>query len=154
MRRLEMAARSAVAADFKEVAEGAEVIRAFRETRRFESRLADKIDSNTLASFCEETGLCWLALNLDVIGTVCVYLVLVLSLTTSTSGASTALLLHASLLIPIYLSWIVKFTIELEGLMSSVERVLEFSANKGRPFCTCDDAKKVILVLRYMSTTK
>ena len=143
MRRLELATRSAVAEDFKEVAEGAEVIRAFRETRRFESRLAEKIDLNTVASFCEETGLCWLALNLDVIGYACVFLVLVLTLSTSSSSADVALLLHASLLIPIYLSWIVKFTIELEGLMSSVERVLEFSANKGRPLCTCDDATKV-----------
>ena len=92
LRRLEMATRADLVSDFREVAEGSETIRAFRETARFEARLAEKIDLNTVATYCEESSLCWLGLALDVIGSVGVFLVLVLALALSESGTEAGII--------------------------------------------------------------
>ena len=70
----------------------------------------------------------WLGLTLDMIGSVIVFTsITVASLLSSTGPAGMGLLISYSLLIPIYLAWVVKFVADIENYMNAVERVLEYT---------------------------
>ena len=62
------------------------------------------------------------------IGSVIVFTsITVASLLSSTGPAGMGLLISYSLLIPIYLAWVVKFVADIENYMNAVERVLEYT---------------------------
>ena len=70
----------------------------------------------------------WLGLTLDMIGSVIVFTsITAASLLESTNPAGMGLLISYSLLIPIYLAWVVKFVADIENYMNAVERVLEYT---------------------------
>ena len=70
----------------------------------------------------------WLGLTLDMIGSVIVFTsITAASLLSSTGPAGMGLLISYSLLIPIYLAWVVKFVADIENYMNAVERVVEYT---------------------------
>ena len=134
LQRLETASRTPIVGHFKEVLDGAATIRAFKEQPVFRKRLAEAVDLNSLAFLTYQSSCRWLGFNLDVIGVVAVVSSLVLNLVTSSTSskreaASIGWALNSSLLIPIYLSWVVKFFSDLENHMNSVSRILEYSSS-------------------------
>jgi len=97
------------------------------------NELCEKIDTNTAASLILQSGCRWLGLTLDVIGSVIVFtsVTIAIVMTEYTSDhsapASMGLLISYSLLVPIYLAWVVKFVADIENYMNAVERVLEYT---------------------------
>ena len=100
---------------------------------KFINSLCEKIDTNTSAFLILQSGCRWLGLTLDVIGALIVFasITIALVMTEHTSDpvapASLGLLISYSLLVPIYLAWVVKFVADLENYMNAVERVLEYT---------------------------
>ena len=87
-------------------------IRAFAIQQRFVNELCDTIDQNVTSYLLVQSSARWLGLALDLVGTVFVFVCLVINLG-SVSGqgqaASVGLAINYSLLVPIYLAWVVKF---------------------------------------------
>ena len=80
-----------------------------------------------------KSGCRWLGLTLDVIGALIVFISITIALLMTEHGndplapASLGLLISYSLLVPIYLAWVVKFVADMENYMNAVERVLEYT---------------------------
>jgi ATP-binding cassette subfamily C (CFTR/MRP) protein 1 len=91
---------------------GLVTIRAFAIQQRFVNELCDTIDQNVTSFLLVQSSARWLGLALDLVGTVFVFVCLVINLA-SVSGqgqaASVGLAINYSLLVPIYLAWVVKF---------------------------------------------
>ena len=85
LKRLESSTQACMVALFKEVSEGAPTIRAFKENGRFEKRLADAMDQNSLAFLCFESCQRWLGLHLDFLGALLVFVNLILNLVLSST---------------------------------------------------------------------
>ena len=63
----------------------------------------------------------------NIVGTFFVFVCLVISLGPTSNRAETiALSINYSLLVPIYLAWVVKFFAELENNMGAVERIVDY----------------------------
>ena len=83
----------------------------------------------------EFPGFCrWLGVTLDYTGAVMVFASVVINLAMSSwqsdersSAASIGLSLNYSLLVPIYLAWVVKFVADIENYMNAVERILQYT---------------------------
>ena len=63
----------------------------------------------------------------DTIGSVIVFCSISLAVGGGAGPASTGLLVTYSLLVPVYLAWVVKFVADIENYMNAVERVLEYT---------------------------
>ena len=97
-------------------------------------QLCDKIDKNTVACLVLQSGCRWLGVTLDYTGAVMVFASVVINLAMGhwnsdgrTSAASIGLSLNYSLLVPIYLAWVVKFVADIENYMNAVERILQYT---------------------------
>ena len=100
---------------------------------KFINALCEKIDTNTSAFLILQSGCRWLGLTLDVIGALIVFTSVTIAVlmteqtTDPMAPASVGLLISYSLLVPIYLAWVVKFVADIENYMNAVERVMEYT---------------------------
>ena len=102
-------------------------IRAFSIEHRFVNELCEVLDRNSASFLLLQSSSRWLGLILDIVGTFFVFVCLVISLGTTSNRAETiALSINYSLLVPIYLAWVVKFFAELENNMGAVERIVDY----------------------------
>jgi len=133
LQRLDSLSRAPIFSHFSDTLTGLVTIRSFRVQPKFINSLCEKIDTNTSAFLILQSGCRWLGLTLDVIGALIVFasITIALVMTEHTSDpvapASLGLLISYSLLVPIYLAWVVKFVADLENYMNAVERVLEYT---------------------------
>ena len=127
LQRLHSASRVPVISHFCDTLGGLVTIRAFGIESRFINELCEAVDQNAAAYLLVSSSARWLGLGLDLIGTIFVYVCLVISLTTTSGRAeSIGLSVNYSLLVPIYLAWVVKFFADLENQMSAVERIIDY----------------------------
>jgi len=133
LQRLDSLSRAPVFSHFSDTLTGLVTIRSFRVQPKFVNELCEKIDANTAASLILQSGCRWLGLTLDVIGSIIVFASVTIAVimteytTDPAAPASMGLLISYSLLVPIYLAWVVKFVADIENYMNAVERVLEYT---------------------------
>ena len=133
LQRLDSLSRAPIFSHFSDTLTGLVTIRSFRVQPKFVNELCEKIDTNTAASLVLQSGCRWLGLTLDVIGSVIVFTSVTIAIimteytTDPAAPASMGLLISYSLLVPIYLAWVVKFVADIENYMNAVERVLEYT---------------------------
>lgn len=133
LQRLDSISRAPVLSHFSDTLGGLKTIRAFREQNRFINQLCEKIDANTTSFLILQSGCRWLGVSLDCTGAVMVFVSIIINLFVSyqypgeRSSATIGLSMNYSLLVPIYLAWVVKFLADIENYMNAVERILEYT---------------------------
>lgn len=130
LQRLDSITKSPVFSHFSETLAGLSTIRAFREEHRFVEKMNEHINDNNLAFIMVNCANCWLGISLDYLGGVILFLATVSSVTAAITGtASTSFVgiaMTYTLLVPIYLNWLVRQVSNVEMYMSSVERVTKY----------------------------
>ena len=101
-------------------------LRAFREQQRCTNQFCDHLDANTTALLLTQSGSRWLGVTLDMAGSFIVF-ASVISCLINQEVQSIGLALNYSLLVPIYLAWVIKFLTDLESCLNAVERVIEYT---------------------------
>ncbi|RPA87355.1 hypothetical protein BJ508DRAFT_357771 [Ascobolus immersus RN42] len=133
LKRLDSVTKSPIYAHFQESLGGISTIRAYGQQRRFESDNEWRIDSNLKAYFPSINANRWLAVRLEIIGSVVILgaaglAVIAVSNGQKLSPGMVGLAMSHALQITGSLNWIVRQTVEVETNIVAVERVLEYAA--------------------------
>jgi ABC-type multidrug transport system fused ATPase/permease subunit len=132
LQRLDSITRSPILSHFSETLGGLITIRAFGHQRRFQSLLFSMVDAHTSAFLILNTTNRWLGIALDYLGGVIVFMSVVAALLTArlysdVTSSLVGLAVNYTLLVPIYLNWVVMFLADMEMYMSAVERVQQYA---------------------------
>ncbi|KAF1850923.1 multidrug resistance-associated protein 1 [Cucurbitaria berberidis CBS 394.84] len=133
LKRLDSVSRSPIYAHFQESLSGMSTIRAYHQQKRFELENEWRVDANLRAYYPSISANRWLAVRLELIGSVIILAAAGFAIisVTSHSGLSAGmvgLVMSYALQITQSLNWIVRQTVEVETNIVSVERVLEYAA--------------------------
>ncbi|XP_047424944.1 multidrug resistance-associated protein 1-like isoform X2 [Mugil cephalus] len=141
LRRLEAVSRSPIYSHFSETVQGAAVIRAFGEQRRFVLLADCRIDTNQEAYFPRFVATRWLAVNLEFLGNLLVLAAAILSVLgrDELSPGIVGLAVSHSLQMTGILSWIVRSWTDVENNIVSVERVKEYDDTPKEAAWTLED---------------
>ncbi|EEC13789.1 ABC transporter, putative, partial [Ixodes scapularis] len=131
LQRLDSITKSPIFSHFSETLAGLSTIRAFREENRFVERMNEHINNNNLAFIMVNCANCWLGISLDYLGGVILFLATMAALTAALTGSISpsfvGIAMTYTLLVPIYLNWLVRQVSSVEMYMSSVERVTKYA---------------------------
>lgn len=131
LKRLDSTSKSPIFAQFQETLDGILTIRAFDATERFNFRNRNYIDTNNKAYFPSISANRWLAVRLELVGSIIILASSGLAVLSLSSGRISAgvigLALSYALQITQALNWIVRMTVEVETNIVSVERMMEYS---------------------------
>lgn len=132
LQRLDSITRSPILSHFSETLGGLATIRAFGHQRRFKSLLFSRADAHTNAFLIMNSSNRWLGIALDYLGGVIVFMSVVAALLTvktypDVTPSLVGLAVNYTLLVPIYLNWVVKFLADMEMYMGAVERVQQYA---------------------------
>lgn len=102
-----------------------QIFRAYNAIDRFTEESRIKLDANNKTFWLNATGDWWLALRLDFMGTIVVFLTaaLVIYKKESLNAGSVALIVSYALIITNLLTWCVRNVSQLETSMVSIERI-------------------------------
>nr|XP_045592637.1 ATP-binding cassette sub-family C member Sur-like [Procambarus clarkii] len=134
LKRLESLSRSPLYSHLSESVGGAVVIRAYGDQRRFTDVLLHRLDTHLAAFTLLHAGNRWLGICLDYIGGIIVFFATSASLLWSTvvarslSPAMVGLAINYTLLVPVYLNWVVRFMADTEMCLNAVERVQQYAS--------------------------
>ncbi|XP_073995302.1 sulfonylurea receptor isoform X2 [Rhodnius prolixus] len=132
LQRLDSMTRTPILSHLCETISGLETIRAYKQQRRFIAALFFKLDNHTNAFLIANSAARWLGIALDYLGAAIVLVAMLVSLICSqlmpdlVTPALVGLAINYTLLVPIYLNWVVKFTSDVEMYMAGVERVCHY----------------------------
>ncbi|KAL5019757.1 hypothetical protein ScPMuIL_002649 [Solemya velum] len=128
VKRLESVTRSPVFNHFSETISGASVIRSFQSVNRFNEELSKRVDMNCKCLFASITGTRWIAIQLQFLGIVVIFLACVFAIESSTLNASeVGLSITNALQITIAMNNLVQSFSDLDMHIVSVERVKEYT---------------------------
>lgn len=131
LQRLDSITKSPVFSHFTETISGLTTIRAYREEKRFTEMLTFAINNNNAAFIMVNCANCWLGIALDYLGGIILFLATIASITAAitnhVSPAFVGMAMTYTLLVPIYLNWVVRNLASVEMYMNAVERVKEYS---------------------------
>ncbi|KAL4141386.1 hypothetical protein QTP88_004034 [Uroleucon formosanum] len=133
LQKLEGNLRSPMITHCNETISGLDTIRAFGKQKWFMSEMINRIDNHTKVFLIISSSNRWLGIALDYLGGAIVFVATMVALITTTffssaiSSAMVGLAINYTLLVPVYLNWVVKFFADLEMYMSAVERTEEFA---------------------------
>ncbi|XP_050431302.1 ATP-binding cassette sub-family C member Sur-like isoform X2 [Adelges cooleyi] len=133
LQKLEGNLQSPMIVHCNETISGLDTIRAFGKQTWFMSEMINRIDNHTKVFLIISSSNRWLGIALDYLGGVIVFVATMVALITTTffssaiSSAMVGLAINYTLLVPVYLNWVVKFFADLESYMSAVERTEEFA---------------------------
>ncbi|CUS10944.1 unnamed protein product [Tuber aestivum] len=133
LKRLDSTSRSPVYAHFQESLGGISTIRAYQQQSRFIDENEWRVDANLRAYFPSINANRWLAVRLEIIGSVIIlgaagFSIIAVASGTNLSAGMVGLSMSYALQITQSLNWIVRQTVEVETNIVSVERVLEYAA--------------------------
>lgn len=140
-KRLDSISRSPIYAQFSETLGGLSAIRAYGVTARFVKDFEERVDSNTCANYNSKSADRWLALRLELIGSVVAGLAACFASHVVISGAVSGqesdsnfaslagLSLTTAISLTSILNWCVRTFAMLEAAMNSCERVLHYTEN-------------------------
>ena len=126
LQRIESSTRSPYLSHINNTLCSLVTLRAFREQIRCTNQFCDHLDANTTALLLSQSGARWLGVTLDMAGSFIVF-ASVISCLINQEVESIGLALNYSLLVPIYLAWVIKFLTDLESCLNAVERVIEYT---------------------------
>ncbi|GFS61777.1 ATP-binding cassette sub-family C member 8 [Trichonephila inaurata madagascariensis] len=131
LQRLDCITKSPVYSHFTETVCGLSTIRAFRAESRFTEMIMACIDVNNTAFILVNCSNCWLGISLDYLGGIILFIATLSSVFASIYGdvseAFVGMSMTYTLLVPIYLNWVVRNLASTEMYMSAVERVRNYS---------------------------
>ncbi|XP_077987765.1 ATP-binding cassette sub-family C member 9-like [Glandiceps talaboti] len=131
LQRLDSITKSPVFAHFSETLGGLSTVRAYRDERRFRKRIVRRIDFNNLAFIFLQTTNRWLAIRLDLVGSLIVLTSGLATLVTSAFGSLepslVGLALSYALQISGFLNFMIRQIADCEMQMNAVERVLHYT---------------------------
>ncbi|OBA20261.1 hypothetical protein METBIDRAFT_44026 [Metschnikowia bicuspidata var. bicuspidata NRRL YB-4993] len=131
LRRVDSTTRSPIYANFQESLNGVSIIRAYGQEDRFKHLNRSRIDKNMRAYHPSSNANRWLAVRLELLGSIIILAASGLAILSLKSGTISAgligLSVSYSLQITQSLNWIVRMTVEVETNIVSVERILEYS---------------------------
>ncbi|KAJ1555055.1 hypothetical protein HK096_009754 [Nowakowskiella sp. JEL0078] len=169
IKRIEAITRSPVYGNFPLTLEGLVTIRSYRAEERFLNKFINMQNENTRVWFMFISTGRWLGLRLDLLSTsfiiVVSFLAVGLRQSLGLSPGIIGLLLSYSLQLIDLLQWGVRLSVEVEHLMVSVERILEYTQLESeaplitdvRPPNSWPDRGEVVInkmSLKYLNTTK
>ncbi|XP_054281763.1 ATP-binding cassette sub-family C member Sur-like [Macrosteles quadrilineatus] len=134
LQRLDSISRTPILSHFAETLSGLETIRAFGQQQRFAAVLFHRLDIHTNVFLLGNSCNRWLGIALDYLGGLIVFITMITSLVSAAlfsnvvSPALVGLAINYTLLVPIYLNWVVKFLADMEMYMGSVERVTQYAS--------------------------
>lgn len=125
IQRLESISRSPIFANFSQTLAGISTIRAYGDEEIFIKQLEDNSDANSVAQILLQLAFQWLALRLDLIGSLASFFVAALALGADgfIPAGSVALGLSFSFDMCGYLKYAVRMMAQVEANMNSVERL-------------------------------
>ncbi|OCH94438.1 ABC protein [Obba rivulosa] len=129
LKRLDAMLRSLLYAHFSESLTGLPTIRSYGEIQRFLNDNEYYVDLEDRAAFLTATNQRWLAIRLDFMGGMMVFIVAMLAVSDASgvSAASIGLVLTYSTSLTQLCSVVTRQSAEVENYMSSVERVVQYS---------------------------
>jgi len=132
LQRIESATRSPYLSHLSNTLCSLVTLRAFNEESRLTNQFCDHLDANSTALLLLQSSSRWLSVSLDMAGSVIVFASVIscfigFNSDGTTAGDTFGLALNYSLLVPIYLAWVVKFMTELENCLNAVERIVEYT---------------------------
>ncbi|XP_035226233.1 ATP-binding cassette sub-family C member 8-like isoform X2 [Stegodyphus dumicola] len=131
LQRLDCITKSPVYSHFSETVSGLSTIRAFRAENRFTEMIMTCIDVNNAAFILVNCANCWLGISLDYLGGFILFVATLSSMLASIYGhaseAFVGMSMTYTLLVPVYLNWVVRNLASTEMYMSAVERVRNYS---------------------------
>jgi ABC-type multidrug transport system fused ATPase/permease subunit len=130
LQRITKIATSPIFADFSQTLSGTSTIRAYGVQTKFFTRALENYDKMNTAYLLVQLVGYWLALRLDIIGGLIAAFVGAVAVSTNFIPAGwLGLSLTYSMEITAYLKFVVQMIANVEGEMSSVERILHYSRN-------------------------
>ncbi|XP_053987096.1 ATP-binding cassette sub-family C member Sur [Hylaeus volcanicus] len=129
LQRLDGSTRWPIATHFSETLSGLATLRASKQENRFMDQAMVCLDANTNAFLLLNASSRWLGIALDYLGAVIVVTATFAAIISAqlypsrVTPALVGLAINYTLLVPIYLNWVVKFTAEIEMYMGSVARI-------------------------------
>lgn len=131
LQRLDSVTKSPIFSHTSETLNGLHTIRAYRVQSKFRQLAVNAIDNNVLPFIFNLTANRWLGIRLDYMGAVLVFASAVASLSAGIASqmdpAFVGLCIVYTLMVSNYMNWIVRNATDLEMMMSSVERVEEYT---------------------------
>lgn len=131
LQRLDSISKSPIFSHFSQTLSGLTTIRAFNQENTFTDILYEFINTNNLAFLMLNSANCWLGIALDYLGGIILFSATIAAITAaiygSVSSAMVGIAMTYTLLVPIYLNWLVRNLASVEMYMSAVERVDQFS---------------------------
>ncbi|XP_046482248.1 ATP-binding cassette sub-family C member Sur isoform X1 [Neodiprion pinetum] len=133
LQRLDGSTRGPAAAHFSETLAGLATLRASKQEDRFMDEMVEHLDSNTNAFLILNTSSRWLGIALDYLGAVIVGASIFAAIMSAelypsrVTPALVGLAVNYTLLVPIYLNWVVKFVSDIEMYMGSVARLSAYT---------------------------
>ncbi|XP_060027480.1 ATP-binding cassette sub-family C member 2 isoform X2 [Erinaceus europaeus] len=128
LRRLESVSRSPIYSHFSETVSGLPVIRAFEHQQRFLKHNEILTDANQKCTFSWIVSNRWLAIRLELVGNLIVFLssLMMVIYKGSIPGDIVGFVLSNALNITQTLNWLVRMTSEVETNIVAVERIIEY----------------------------
>ncbi|KAH9068492.1 ABC transporter [Lactarius deliciosus] len=129
MKRLDAILRSSLYSHFSETLSGIATIRAYGEEVRFFNENRDRVNIENRAYWMTVTNQRWLGIRLDLLGTLLILVVAMLTVGTrfSVSPAQTGVALSYILSVQQSFGWMVRQLAEVENNMNSVERIVYYA---------------------------
>ncbi|KAH8377825.1 hypothetical protein KR093_007269 [Drosophila rubida] len=160
LQRIENSTNSPVISHLSETIQGVTTIRAYNQQARFTEILFKRLEANTIAFTILNTSNRWLGISLDYLGGCIVFVAIVTALATASVSCSSyvkaapatyainksasakeltptpslvGLAINYTLLVPIYLNWVVKLLADMEMFAGSVERIAHYAQQQPEP---------------------
>ncbi|XP_054166952.1 ATP-binding cassette sub-family C member 9-like [Oppia nitens] len=131
LQRLDSITKSPIFSLYSQTIDGLATLRAFNEEISFTDKIYELLDINNICFLMVNAANCWLGIALDYLGGVILFCATIASIWTAIhlnmSPAYVGMAMTYTLLVPIYLNWVVRNVASVEMYMNSVERVTEFS---------------------------
>lgn len=127
LKRLDATSRSPVFSSFAEALDGATTIRAFRAEGRFTDEVTGRLRKNLTAYFLGTAANRWLAVRLEMMGTVITGAAGFLAVAMHTKPNLAGLSLTYALSVTQALNWFIRMNADLENNSVAVERVVQYS---------------------------
>ncbi|XP_067621301.1 ATP-binding cassette sub-family C member Sur isoform X2 [Eurosta solidaginis] len=151
LQRIENSTSSPVISHLSETIQGVTTIRAYNQEARFTEILFNRLEANTIAFTILNTSNRWLGIWLDFLGGFIVFIAIITALIAATVSCSryskkfnnntnthipltltptpslVGLAINYTLLMPIYLNWVVKLLADMEMYVGSVERIAYYA---------------------------
>ncbi|KAH9003060.1 P-loop containing nucleoside triphosphate hydrolase protein [Lactarius hatsudake] len=129
MKRLDAILRSSLYSHFSETLSGIATIRAYGEEQRFFNENRDRVNVENRAYWMTVTNQRWLGIRIDLLGTLLILAVAILTVATrfSVSPAQTGVALSYILYVQMSFSYMARQLAEVENDMNSVERIVYYA---------------------------